>query len=169
MAKRPGKGAGSGSGSGPGPRSGVAGGGDGSFEASLATLRSLMMPPRRCQVTPESLGWTQVCGTSLSGVWALKGVSRSFELRADLDDVGVVWESRSGYETAWATPGHDCLCSCSYGHGAVRSQANPSVFAEAVKLWSRFASLLTLWCAEGGIAIASVCSSTRVSRRSSSA
>ena len=40
--------------------------------------------------------------------------------------VGVVWESRSGFETAEATPGNDCLCSYSYGHEAVQPQANPT-------------------------------------------
>ena len=46
----------------------------------------------------------------------LKGDARTKNLPRDLDDVGVVWESRSGYETAWATPGHVCSCSYSYGH-----------------------------------------------------
>ena len=35
--------------------------------------------------------------------------------------------------------------------GAVLPQANPSVFTEAVKLWSRVASLLTPWCAKGEV------------------
>ena len=65
--------------------------------------------------------------------------------------MGVVWEPRSGYETAWATPGHVCSCSYRYGRGAVLPQANPSVFTEAVNLWSRVASLLTPWCAEGEV------------------
>ena len=60
---------------------------------------------------------------------------------------GVVWERRSGYEMAWATPGHGWLCSCSYGRGAVRPQANTSVFTAAVNLWGRIASLLAPWCA----------------------
>ena len=81
----------------------------------------------------------------------LKGGARTKNLPRDLDDVGVVWESRSGYETAWATPGHVCLCSYSYGRGPVLPQANPSVFTEAVNLWSRVASLLTPWCAEGEV------------------
>ena len=41
----------------------------------------------------------------------VKGASRSYELLADSDDVGVVWGSKSGCETAGTTPGHDCLCS----------------------------------------------------------
>ena len=65
--------------------------------------------------------------------------------------MGVVWERRSGYETAWATPGHVCSCSYNYGRGPVLPQANPSVFTEAVKLWSRVASLLTPWCAKGEV------------------
>ena len=99
----------------------------------------------------QSLGWARVCGTENSGVWVLKGDARTYNLPGDLDDVGVVWESRSGYETAWATPGHVCSCSYSYGRGAVLPQANSSVFTEAVNLWSRVASLLTPWCAKGEV------------------
>ena len=65
--------------------------------------------------------------------------------------MGIVWEHRSGYETAWATPGHVCSCSYNYGHGPVLPQANPSVFTEAVNLWSRVASLLTPWCTKGKV------------------
>ena len=81
----------------------------------------------------------------------LKGDARTYNLPRNLDDVGVVWERRSGYETAWATPGHVCSCSYTYGHGPVLPQANPSVFTEAVNLWSRVASLLTPWCAKGEV------------------
>ena len=45
----------------------------------------------------------------------LKGDARTYNLPRNLDDVGVVWERRSGYETAWATPRH--VCSCSYNYG----------------------------------------------------
>ena len=83
----------------------------------------------------------------------LKGGARTYNLPKDLDDVGVVWESGSGYETAWATPGHVCSCSYSYGRGPVLPQANPSVFTEAVNLWSRVASLLTPWCAKGEVLV----------------
>ena len=81
----------------------------------------------------------------------LKGDARTYNLPRNLDDVGVVWEHRSSYETAWATPGHVCSCSYSYGRGPVLPQANPSVFTEAVILWSRVASLLTPWCAKGEV------------------
>ena len=60
---------------------------------------------------PQSLGLVRVCGTEKSGVWVLKGDARTYNLPRNLDDVGVVWEPRSGYETAWATPGHVCSCS----------------------------------------------------------
>ena len=46
---------------------------------------------------------------------------------------------------------HVCSCSYTYGHGPVLPQANPSVFTEAVNLWSRVASLLTPWCAKGEV------------------
>ena len=60
----------------------------------------------------------------------LKGDARTYNLPRNLDDVGVVWERRSGYETAWATPGHVCSCSYNYGRGPVLPQANPSVFLQ---------------------------------------
>ena len=82
----------------------------------------------------------------------LKGGARTYNLPRDLDDVGVSsGNPGSGYETAWATPGHVCSCSYSYGRGPVLPQANPSVFTEAVNLWSRVASLLTPWCAKGEV------------------
>ena len=140
-----------GPGPGPGGRSGLVGGVPGLAAACLEIPCSLVMPPGRHQSAPQSLGWARVCGTEQSGIWVLKGGARTYNLPRDLDDVGVVWESRSGYETAWATPGHVCSCSYSCGRGAVLPQANPSVFTEAVNLWSRVASLLTPWCAKGEV------------------
>ena len=140
-----------GPGTGPGGRSGLVGGSLGRAAAFRGIPCSLVMPPGRHQRAPQSLGWMRVCGTEKSGVWVLKGDARTYNLPRNLDDVGVVWERRSGYETAWATPGHVCSCSYSYGRGPVLPQANPSVFTEAVKLWSRVASLLTPWCAKGEV------------------
>ena len=142
---------GPGPGSGPGVRSGLVGGSLGRAAAFRGIPCSLVMPPGRHQRAPQSLGWMRVCGTEKSGVWVLKGDARTYNLPRNLDDVGVVWERRSGYETAWATPGHVCSCSYNYGRGPVLPQANPSVFTEAVKLWSRVASLLTPWCAKGEV------------------
>ena len=140
---------------GPGPgsggRSGPGGGASGLAAASREIPCSLVMPPGRHQHAPQSLGWARVCGTERSGIWVLKGAARTYNLPRNLDDVGIVWEHRSGYETAWATPGHVCSCSYNYGHGPVLPQANPSVFTEAVNLWSRVASLLTPWCAKGEV------------------
>ena len=104
---------------------------------------SLVVPPGRHQSAPQSLGWARVCGTVKSEVWVLKGDARTKSLPENLDDVGVVLDQRSGFKTA--TPWHE------YGHGAVLPQANPSVFTEAVNLWSRVASLLTPWCAKGEV------------------
>ena len=90
--------------------------------------------------------------TKRSGVWVLKGDARTYSVPGNLDDVGGrLGTRRSGYETAWATPGHVCSCSYSDGRRAVLPQANPSVFTEAVNLWSRVASLLTPWCAKGEV------------------
>ena len=142
-------------GPGPGPdvggRSGRGGGVSGLAAACLEIPCALVMPPGRHQFAPQSLGWARVCGTGKSGIWMLKGDARTCNLPRNLDDVGVVWEPRSGYETAWATPGHVCSCSYRYGRGPVLPHSNPSVFTEAVNLWSRVASLLTPWCAKGKV------------------
>ena len=140
-----------GPGPGPGGRSGFGGGVSGHAAAFMEIPCSLVMPPGRHQFAPQSLGWARVCGSGKSGVWVLKGDARTDNLPWNLDDVGIVWERRSGYETAWATPGHVCSCSYTYGHGPVLPQANPSVCTEAVNLWSRVASLLTPWCAKGEV------------------
>ena len=66
----------------------------------------------------QSMGWTKVCGTAQSGIWVLKGNARARMLPENLDHLRVRWISRGSYETAWVTPGHDCLCSYQYGHGA---------------------------------------------------
>ena len=144
-------GPGPGPGLGPGGRSGMVGGSLGCAAAIRGIPCSLVMPPGRHQRAPQSLGWEWVCGSEKSGVWVLKGDTRTYNLPRNLDDVGIVWERRSGYETAWATPGHVCSCSYGYGHGPVLPQPNPSVFTEAIKLWSRVASLLTPWCAKGEV------------------
>ena len=144
-------GPGPGPGLGPGGRSGMVGGSLGCAAAIRGIPCSLVMPPGRHQRAPQSLGWEWVCGSEKSGVWVLKGDTRTYNLPRNLDDVGIVWERRSGYETAWATPGHVCSCSYDYGHGPVLPQPNPSVFTEAIKLWSRVASLLTPWCAKGEV------------------
>ena len=151
QAESSGGGPGPGPGSGPGGRSRLVGGALDRAAAFRGIPCSLVMPPGRHQRAPQSLGWAWVCGTEKSGVWVLKGDARTYNLPRNLDDVGVVWEHRSGYETAWATPGHVCSCSYSYGRGEVLPQANPSVFTEAVNLWSRVASLLTPWCAKGEV------------------
>ena len=73
----------------------------------------------------QSMGWTKVCGTARSGIWVLKGNARTRMFPANLDYLRVGWRKRGTYETAWVTPGHDCLCSYKYGHGAaVRPQTN---------------------------------------------
>ena len=49
---------------------------------------------------------------------------------------------------AWVTPGHDCLCSYKYGHGAaVRPQTNNPIW-DGVIYWS---VLLSPWCARGNM------------------
>ena len=73
----------------------------------------------------QSMGWTKVCGTTQSGIWVLKGNSRTCMVPANLDYLRVEWIKQGTYETAWVTPRHDCLCSCKYGHGApVRPQTH---------------------------------------------
>ena len=60
----------------------------------------------------------KVCGTARSVIWVLKGNARTRMLPENLVYLRVGWISRRTYETGWVTPGHDCLCSYSCGHGA---------------------------------------------------
>ena len=76
----------------------------------------------------------------------LKSELRTYNLPENVDDVGVIWESRSGYETAWATPGHDCLWSFACGHGA--HKLIPPFLQRRSTCGAGSASLLTPWCAE---------------------
>ena len=95
----------------------------------------------------QSMGWTKVCETTRSGIWVLKGNARTRMLPENLDHLRVRWISRGTYETAWVTPGHDCLCSYQYGHGAaVRPQTNDAIWRGVIGLWGRVAPLLSPWC-----------------------
>ena len=59
---------------------------------------------------------------------------------ANLDHLRVEWMKRGSYKTAWVTPGHDCLCSYKYGHGAaVRPQTNNAIWDGVIGLWCRVA------------------------------
>ena len=95
----------------------------------------------------QSMGWTKVCETTRSGIWVLKGNARTRMLPENLDHLRVRWISRGTYETAWVTPGHDCLCSYQYGHGAaIRPQTNDAIWHKVIGLWGRVAPLLSPWC-----------------------
>ena len=86
----------------------------------------------------QSMGWTKVCGTAQSGIWVLKGNARACMFPANLDNLRVEWMKRGSYKTAWVTPGHDCLCSYKYGHGAaVRPQTNNAIWRGVIGLWGR--------------------------------
>ena len=108
---------------------------------------SLFVSPGRGLDIRQSMGWTKVCSTTRSGIWVLKGNARARMLLENLDHLRVRWISRGTYETAWVTPGHDCLCSYQYGHGAaVRPQTNDAIWRGVIGLWGRVASLLSPWC-----------------------
>ena len=95
----------------------------------------------------QSLGWTNVCGITRSGIWVLKGNARICMLPANLDHLQVGWRKQGTYETAWVTPGHDCLCPYKYGHGAaVRPQTNKAIWDGVISLWGRVAPFLSPWC-----------------------
>ena len=77
----------------------------------------------------------------------LKGNARARMLPENLDHLRVGWISRGTYETARVTPGHDCLCSYKYGHGAaVRPQTNNAIWDGVIGLWCRVAPFLSPWC-----------------------
>ena len=83
-----------------------------------------------------------------SGIWVLKGNASARMLPANLDHVQVGWRKQGSYKTAWVTPGHDCLCSHAYGHGAaVRAQTDNAVWDGVLGLWGRVAPLLSPRCA----------------------
>ena len=54
-------------------------------------------------------GWRKVCGITGSGIWVLKVGARTRMLPANLDHLRVGWRTRGSCETAWVTPGHNCL------------------------------------------------------------
>ena len=96
------------------------------------------VPPGRGLGIRQSVGWREVCGTAGSGVWVLKGDSRGRMLPGNLDHLSVRWRKWGSYDTAWVTPGHDCLYSYACGHGpAVRPQADNSIWDGVIGLWSR--------------------------------
>ena len=87
-----------------------------------------------------------------SGIWVLKGNARTCMLPENLDHLRVGWISRGSYETAWVTPGHDCLCSYMYGRGAaVRPQTNDAIWDGVVGLWGSVAPFLSPWCARENV------------------
>ena len=100
----------------------------------------------------QSMGWTKVCHTARSGIGVLKGNARACMLPENLDHLRVGWISRGSYETAWVTPGHDCLCPYQYGRGAaVCPQTNDSIWDRVIGLWCRVAPLLSPWCARENV------------------
>ena len=100
----------------------------------------------------QSMGWTQVCGTTRSGIWVLHGNARTRMLLENLDHLRVGWISQGSYKTAWVTPGHDCLCPTSMD---VEQQSDHKLMTPSgmglIGLWGRVAPLLSPWCARGNV------------------
>ena len=108
---------------------------------------SLFVSPGPGKRIRQLMGWTKVCGTTQSGIWVLKGNARARMLPANLDHLRVGWRKWGTHETAWVTPGHDCLCPYKYGHGAaVRPQTNNAIWDGVIGLWGRVAPFLSPWC-----------------------
>ena len=100
----------------------------------------------------QSMGWTKVCETAPSGIWVQKGDARTRMFPENLDHFRVGWRARGSYETAWVTPGHDCLCPCKYGRGtAVRPQTKNATHDSVICLLGRVAPLFSPWCARGNV------------------
>ena len=98
------------------------------------------------------MGWTKVFETALSGIWVLQGNASTCMLPDNLDHPRVGWRPRRSYETAWVTPGHDCLCPCFCGRGApIRPQTDDAIWDGVIDLWSRVAPLLSPWCARENV------------------
>ena len=95
----------------------------------------------------QSMGWTKVCGTTRSGICVLKGNARARMLPENLDHLRVGWISRGTYETAWVTPGHDCLCHYQCGRGAaVRPQTDDAIWDGVISFGCRVAPFSSPWC-----------------------
>ena len=100
----------------------------------------------------QSMGWTKVCGTARSGILVPQTNARARMLPENLDHLRVRRRPQGSYETAWVTPGHDCLCPYNYGReAAVRPQTNDAIWDGVIGLWSRVAPLLSPWCARGNV------------------
>ena len=110
------------------------------------------LSPARGVDIRQSMGWTKVCSTARSGIWVLKGDRMGRMLPANLDHLRVEWRKHGSYETAWVTPGHDCLCSCRKGHGAASQTTKyDSIWDAVIGLWCRVAPLLLPWCVRGDV------------------
>ena len=71
----------------------------------------------------QTMGWRKVCGTTESGIWCQRVTPEVVCHSPILTTHKCNGGRRGSYDTAWVAPGHDCLCSYSYGHGvAVRPQ-----------------------------------------------
>ena len=113
---------------------------------------SQFAPPWRGLGIRQSMGWTKVCETARSGTWVLKGNARARMIPANLDHLRVEWRKQGTYETAWVTPGHDCLCSYQYGRrAAVRPRTDDAIWDGVIGLWCRVAPLLSPWCARENV------------------
>ena len=57
---------------------------------------------------------------------------------------------RGSHETAWVTPGHDCLCPYEYGHGAaVGPQTDNAIWDGVVGFWGRVGVNLNRYSGSG--------------------
>ena len=96
---------------------------------------SLSVSPGPGRRIRQLMGWTKVCGTTQSGIWVLKGNARTCMFPANLDHLR--WDGGSRVHTRLPGPGHDCLCSYKYGHGAtVRPQTNKAIWDGVISLWA---------------------------------
>ena len=93
------------------------------------------------------MGWTNVCGTTRSGIWVLKGNARARMLPENLDHLRVGMDLSGSIQDCLVTPGHDCLCPYQYGRGAAdRPQTNDAIWDGIIGLWGRVAPFLSPWC-----------------------
>ena len=114
---------------------------------------SLFVSPGPGKGIRQAMGWKRVRGTAQSKIWVLKGNARARMLPTNLDLLRVEWRKRGSYESAWLTPGPDCLCS--YANMDMEQQSehklNDSSWDGVNSLWSRVAHLLSPWCARGNV------------------
>ena len=105
-------------------------------------------PPPGGSWYPIRVTWKRIGHQAINGLdEGAKGYRQSLYVPCQSCPSSGGMDEAGAYKTAWVTPGHDCLCSYKYGHGAtVRPQTNNAIWDGVIGLWGRVAPFLSPWC-----------------------